>query len=220
MEYKRLKYFKIAKELNKKFKKDLKQQKAHFRGNINSFSCISLCRETPELGEGGMKTYERGQRYLKEELKNIVKPKKNTPEKELQAYIIWQALNNNKKLPIDKNILYLTSEMAAYKGNEKIVADILSLNQNNDLVILELKTDRARKRLLDQVNNFEDCIKQDKKFFNDLVALLSGKKWSGKIVNVIVWPWAATSPVAWGQDITEICYKNSCFEPRYTFSRF
>ncbi len=41
-----LKYFKIANELNDEFHKELIKKKLHFRGNENSFSLISVAKET------------------------------------------------------------------------------------------------------------------------------------------------------------------------------
>ncbi|MDL2331288.1 hypothetical protein LJC62_04720, partial [Odoribacter sp. OttesenSCG-928-A06] len=51
----KLKYFKLAKSLNEKFHKQLLEMEAHFRGSINSYSLISLNRNTPEKGKSGIK---------------------------------------------------------------------------------------------------------------------------------------------------------------------
>jgi hypothetical protein len=207
MEDKRLKYFKIAKELNIKFRKELKLKNAHFRGNIRGFSCVSLDEKTPELGigRGGMKKPVEG---IEKFLKNIHPPKRRTPEKELQAYIIRKALDSNKKLPIGKNITYVTSELVSYKKQgKKVVTDILALNEKNDLVVIELKSSRNKTKLINQVNDFEACINRDKQFFIKLVYLLTEKRWSGRVKKIIVWPLAKTSPRKWeNENITEVCY--------------
>ena len=57
----KLKYFVIAKELNSKHHDELIRRNLHFRGSINSFSLISLSPEYPEIGEGGLKTIEKGE---------------------------------------------------------------------------------------------------------------------------------------------------------------
>jgi hypothetical protein len=217
MEDQRLKYFKIAKELNIKFRKELKPKNAYFRGNIKGFSCVSLDEKTPELGIGrsGMKKPVEG---IEKFLKEIDPPKRRTPEKELQAYIIRKALGNNKKLPIGKNITYVTSELVSYKKQgKKVVTDILALNKNNDLVVIELKSSRTKTKLMNQVNDFEACINKDKQFFIKLVYLLTEKRWSGRVRKIIVWPWARTSPIEWGdENITEICYlRKKCAGKKY-----
>ena len=54
-----LKYFKIASELNKCYHNDLKNKKLHFRGNLNSFSLISVDKTTAEIGVSNLKSRDK-----------------------------------------------------------------------------------------------------------------------------------------------------------------
>jgi hypothetical protein len=205
----KLKYFRIACDLNQRHEKDLRDKRAHFRGNINSFSLISLAEKTPQLGMSPLKSEEAGEKALCEIGKylNNLKPARNTPEKELQAGILRQAQQSDWILPFGDKIRFLTSELA-WPG-KKTVNDILGLNKKNDLVVIELKSERLKTELIMQVNKFYEIIndKSNKEFFQDLTRLLAGVEWSGCVSKMIVWPFNGTSPLDWeDEDITEICY--------------
>ncbi|MCP3681380.1 MAG: DUF91 domain-containing protein [bacterium] len=217
----KLEYFKIATKLNKEREKDLRTKKLHFRGNINSFSLISLDRETPERGISQLKTEKRGNKALDEKIDEILEEIKYakatdcnktriTREKELQAWIIDYALNHKKHLlPFGDGIEFLTSELAIKQGKKRVVNDILGIDKHKNLVVIELKSDRNKTTLEKQVNKFSELIKADKSnFFVDLVSLLAGRKWSGNTKGMIVWPNAYTSPLEkWEHGIVEICYE-------------
>jgi hypothetical protein len=204
-----LKYFRRAYNLNQIHEKDLRDKRAHFRGNLNSFSLISLAEKTPHLGMSPLKSKEAGEKALcdlEKYLNNRI-PARNTPEKELQAGILRQAQQSDWILPFGDKIRFLTSELA-WPG-EKTVNDILGLNKKNDLIVIELKSERLKTELIMQVNNFYEIIndKANKEFFQALTRLLAGVEWSGYVSKMIVWPFNSTSPLDWGdENITEICY--------------
>jgi len=185
----KLKFFKIAKELNKKYKQLLEDNEAHIRGNLNSMSLISLNKETPELGFSGIKTEQTIIKKI-EQLKNK-KLGRPTPEKSLQAWIIKKSLENNYILPFGNNLKFITSEMALFRqsDNKRIVNDILAFD-DGVLYIIELKSDRNMKRLKEQVDNFEQIIKENISLFSEL-CLLNNLQWDEKsIKKVIVWPFS------------------------------
>lgn len=210
----KLEYIRIAHELNKELSETLLEKEFHFRGNLNSFSLISLSKSSPEIGFSGLKTEAAGVK----EYNKIIKPnfkltkKRETREKELQAWIILNALKNENQLFFDKNIKFLTSELAmeltTVDSKKRVVNDILGLDNDNSLVVIELKSVREKKRLEEQIDDFNQVISKNKTFFRDLVMHLTGREWNGKVKNIIVWPDAPNvSKKNWLYEITEITYQ-------------
>jgi len=180
----KLKYFELAKKLNAMHREELVIKEAHFRGSMNSCSLISLNHETAEIGESGI-TEKNAARILTGF--NPKSPGRPTPEKTLQAWIILNALRNNHILPFGDNLTFITSELASV-NDDKTVNDILSINETNDLVVIELKPERINK-VKQQALKFKDIILSDKEgFFKRLTELMTGKDWSGKVICAIVWP--------------------------------
>ncbi len=186
-----LHYFKMAKRINDEnhdlFLKE--NDEVHLRGNLKSMSLISINRDKPELGFSAITKEETVfQKMEKLKLKDI--PQRSTPEKSLQSYIIKHALLSNYVLPFGKNIKFVTSEIAIIKDNKRIVNDILGFDQDNQLCIIELKSDRHMTRLKEQVDNFENVVKDEAyiEFFYSLLELY-GHKWDKEsIQKIIVWP--------------------------------
>lgn len=217
-----MKFFKIALKLNKQYEEVLKDKKLHFRGNRGSFSLISLDRETPEQGKGSFTEEEQGVRFLQEKIDSCLADKRKkiaadksrpTREKELQAWIINHAINNGYQLPFSSGLTFLTSELA-FAEQEKIVNDILALDQDGGLVVIELKSSRAKTTLEGQVKRFFDKIDSNKDFFEELVQLLApGKIWNMQKSGMIVWPDSKFEPNVNGQPRTD--WKHGVIEIRY-----
>jgi ribonuclease J len=207
-------YFRIAEELNAEKDASLRKKQWHFRGNCNSFSLISLSPKTPELGISGLKTKKQGENAFDWRLEKKIEtePQRSTPEKILQSWIIDSALSNGKKLPFGNDLTFLTSELAmtnvyvkskGVKG--KLVNDILAIDGNGTLWVVELKSDRNRKRLREQVSDFMQLVTNDQIFFQGLVSTLIAKECpiSGEVKSMIVWP--GTLRGDWGKT-EEVCY--------------
>lgn len=217
-----LDYFQLAHKLNKENRDLLLDKKVHFRANPNSISLISISDDKPELGvKCNAKQYQTSENIIENLLKDLdkikskPKPKRPTPEKDLQSWIIHYALANKSSLPFDSNIKFITSELAIQnKQGKKIVTDILGYNPSlNEIYVIELKSERLRKRLIEQVNNFEKIIIENPEFFNSLMAIHNFKSTidiSKKIIKAVVWPYKKTSPDSVLKDlkITEFTYKN------------
>jgi len=209
-------FFKLAIELERQFQNELIENEVHFRASLNSLSLISVGAEKPELGVScknhNQWTSEILHTYI-EKIKNKPIPKRPTPEKSLQAWIINEAQANDHKLPFNNSIKFITSELAMYKSNEaKIVSDIIGYNtETNQLVIIELKSDRLFKRLIEQVESFEEIIHDNFWFFHDLVTLHGFSKLEEASSKAIVWPHERTSPLQKLKDldITEYTYQSN-----------
>lgn len=224
-----MEYFRIAQELNKECEGLLREKKLHFRGNIGSFSLISLDRETPEQGQGGFRgedAKEKGLRFLEKKIDSLLAGKRRkieagesrpTREKELQAWIIDYAVNNGYRLPFSSGLMFLTSELA-FTTPEKVVNDILALDRDGTLVVVELKSSRDKTTLEGQVERFCGKIDDNKDFFEKLVKLLApGKAWNGRRQGMIVWPDATVWPKENGQPRTD--WKHGIEEIRYKEKR-
>jgi len=225
-----IEYFKLAHYLNEDYKHILLKANVHFRASLNSISMISISNERPELGvKCNANTYKVADNIrssIKQDFERIIKkqstPKRPTPEKELQSWIINYALNNNYQLPFDTNIKYITSEFAiTNKEGLKIVTDIIGYSErDNQLCIIELKSDRLLKRLIQQVLNFEKVISDNFDFFSKLLSIngfLENKPLSKKMKKIVVWPHEKTSPKnkLKEENILEFTYKD-----HYTFMNF
>lgn len=209
-------YFEMANEFNKTLHSDLVKNQCHFRGNLNSFSLVSLSPEKPELGISGLKT-EKDAKNAFDRLSLKKHPKRPTPEKSLQAWIINQALNNNFRLPFDENIKFITSELALKNDKRvRVVNDILGYcEKDKQICVVELKSKRLMQELINQVKDFEDIILTNQPFFTELLKLYDHQNPNGfqKVKKIIVWPYAETSPKEELKkedvDILEVTYENS-----------
>ncbi len=195
-----IKYFNLAFELEKQLKNELINNQVHFRANINSLSLISVDSDRPELGiqckDHDLWSIEILDSYI-QKIRSKPFPKRPTPEKSLQAWVIKQAQENDHILSFNKAIRFITSELA-FSDNEKgkIVSDIIGFDIiEKRIVILELKSDRLLKRLIEQVNNFEYIISKNKTFFDNLLSIY-GYKTENTPLKAILWPNASTSPLA------------------------
>jgi hypothetical protein len=212
----RLKQFETAKKLNEEFEPVLTRKQLHFRGNIGSFSLISLKRDTPEQGKGGLVDCGQGRACLSkiddllaDKIKKIAGQKSRpTREKELQAWIINYAIKNGHALPFSKGLQFLTSELA-FRTPEKIVNDILAIDREGALVVIELKSARHKRELEEQADKFRKVIESEHDFFYGLVSLLSPeRRWNGKVRKMIVWPDAdGRTRMDLAADIEEVRYK-------------
>jgi hypothetical protein len=189
-----LKYFKLAKELNDEHHDLLIEKQLHFRGNKNSVSLISLAKETAEKGVPNIKEKEKAESILHNQI-ILEEPKRDTPEKVLQAWIILAAMRNHGKLPFKENLTFITSELVfsnkeeyqLSKPNRDIRNDVLAIDNDNNLCIIELKYSRVNE-VKKQTIEFEKVVKNETEFFHQLVLLYTNQKWNGSIRKIAVWP--------------------------------
>ncbi|MDA8099724.1 MAG: hypothetical protein M0042_08860 [Nitrospiraceae bacterium] len=190
-----LKYFEIAAQLNSTHHDALFQKQCHFRAGCKGISLISLRSTTPELGIPRI----RPENALKEiaKMDKLEKPKRATPEKMLQAWLIRQIIYGNPPDFWNKyNLSFLTSELALEPGRRKIVNDILAIDNEGAIWVIELKSDRQLTELIRQCNDFEKVIVKRKELFIKIVAILgNGTHWDGRSVRkMIVWPASEGDP--------------------------
>lgn len=205
------KYISLAHSLNTTNHTKLLKNQLHYRGNLKSLSLISLSKETPELGVSNIKTEATALKKLELLIDGKIPLElgRSTREKELQSWLILNALKNKNRLFFDTNLTFISSELALFNEKNRVVNDILAIDSNNDLVIIELKSTREKKRIEIQVENFTNIALENKSFFTDYIKLITGKVWSGKTKGIAVWPDSRLSKRTISSKYREICYLES-----------
>ena len=223
-----IEYFKLAHSLNEGYKHILLKDKVHFRASLNSISLISISDEKPELGvkcnANNYKSTDNIDIILQDINKIKIKsnPKRVTSEKKLQSWIINYALNNNYQLPFGTNIKFITSELAIRnKSGKKIVTDILGYCvRENKLCVIELKSVRLLKLLIQQVSNFEEIILKNFDFFSKLLSVndfSNNKPLSKEVKKIIVWPYKPTSAK---KELKEADILEFTYQEHYIFKNY
>ncbi|GAB6008462.1 PDDEXK family nuclease [Dysgonomonas reticulitermitis] len=174
---------------------------------------MSLDPKTPEIGISPINRKNAEEKLLNFDPKE---PVRKTPEKILQAWIIFNAIQNNNLLPFADNLTFITSELAiVLKDNKRIVNDILAIDKDNNLVVIELKSSRVNK-VKEQATKFKEVIESEPFFFRFLTKLMTDRDWSDTIRCVVVWPKAEgkvkTTPQEYGNVEIYQYYDNFKFE--------
>lgn len=144
-------------------------------------------------------------------------PKRSTPEKRLQSWIILSAIRNGGMLPFGENLTFVTSEFAGKTSDgKKIVNDILAIDDTNSLVVIELKSERSTK-VLEQAIEFKKHIEEKRELFAELTQLMTEREWSGKIRCIAVWEKAAGKARPIKEEYREV--EIFAYEANYSFSK-
>ena len=198
-----LKYFQKAKQLNEQHLTDLLKYQGWHRGSLNGLSLVSLHPDRPQLDIKNI-----------EELKihsTLNRPGRSTPEKQLQSWIIYNALINDGILPFDQNIKFITDEFAKQTGSIKLVMDLFGFNPStNTFVMIELKSSRALTELTNQLNSAEQAIRNEIELYRTLLSI-HGYEWNApfRTETIAVWPSANKRFKKFSSDIREVCYANA-----------
>ncbi len=190
-----LQYIELAAGLNEQYHDVLRQKQCHFRGGLGGISLVSLSNKTPELGLTGVNANNALAKIAK--IDSLISPIRDTPEKELQAWLINQLLFGNppdfwKKL----NLKFVTSELRIEQDGKKTVNDILAIDSSGALWVIELKSDRNLNQLIKQCDDFSRAIEGHKELFKKIITLLvPGVSWDGNAVRkMIIWPASSGTP--------------------------
>ena len=190
-----MQYIELAAELNGQYHEVLRQKQCHFRGGLGGVSLVSLSNKTPELGLPGVNADNASKKIA--EIDNLSSPKRATPEKELQSWIINQLLFGKPPDFWEKlNLKFVTSELRIEQDGKKVVNDILALDASGALWVIELKSDRKLDELIKQCIAFSKAIDGHKKLFKNITTLLvTGTSWDESTVKrMIIWPVSTGKP--------------------------
>jgi hypothetical protein len=182
-------FIELAAILNRQHHDALRQKQCHFRGGLGGVSFVSLSNKTPELGLTGVNANNASKKIA--EIDKLSSPKRATPEKELQAWLINHLLFG--KLPDfweKLGLEFITSELRIEQDGNKVVNDMLALDPSGALWVIELKSARKLDELIKQCVAFSRAIEGHKELFKRITDLLAqGRSWDGNTVKkMIIWP--------------------------------
>jgi hypothetical protein len=177
----------------------------YFRPASRGIAMVSIAQDRPQVGKSGIHNL----RALADRFDELYQqycmqgPSRPTPEKRLQSYLIAYALKHDRRIRClehsGEEIYFVTDEMSLPTCNGKLVCDILAAAHKDDSwhpMLIELKSERAMKRLIEQLNGFSGLIEQHREVFANLASTVLGIpiQWSGPTQKVLVWP-AVDKPV-------------------------
>jgi hypothetical protein len=208
------KYFQLAKQLNEQHRETLLEYPARFRGSFNSLSLISLKCSKPQLGLSGIQDKVQKKDFhihdLLSKLDKLDVPKRPTPEKELQSWLLKNEMRNGH-FAFDEDLQLVTDEFAN-RNESKAVADIFAFNKRTGaFVLVELKSQRQLKKLTGQLTAAEAAVKNDLPAFTELLRIHSFN-WLEPfaIEKIAIWPKECVGK-RFGSDILEFGYvKEDC----------
>jgi hypothetical protein len=180
------------------FKVDLSLKLLCLRPSVGGISAISCCAETPQRGFTGVSV-----RNLPKKMeKQLSKPGRKTPEKQLQSWLIQDALKSGGRLELLDHILggqfwFVSDEIALKTASVKLVADLLLVRVDSNglasLVNAELKSKRSMETFK-QVIYFRDALENPElqEGWRTFSEVMTGQefRWhpSHQTCGVVIWP--------------------------------
>jgi hypothetical protein len=186
------------------FKDELSLKLMWLRPSVYQISAISCCEETPQLGFPDISTCK----LAKIMEKRLSPPKRKTPEKRLQSWLIQQALKSGGRLEPLEDILggqywFVSDEIALNTASEKMVADMLLVRVDSDglasLVNAELKSKRLMKTF-SQVICFRKALEDPglREGWKTFAEVMTGQKFqwdpSQETRGLVIWPAVGKNP--------------------------
>lgn len=176
--------------------------KLRIRPSVGGYNVLSCNSNMPQMGvppfssltklEAAIRAFPAGK---------VAGPKRPTPEKALQSFILRSAMDQSGQLHLMQGggtakYWLVSDEIALFKGEEKTVGDILAVKVEDglaELVSIELKSDR-HKSTFAQVANFRALMEPEilRPLWKALAEKMTGKrfKWREPWVTsgIVVWP--------------------------------
>jgi len=184
--------------------------RVHFGPSASGVAMIGLHPDRPQRGRSGFRNLRRvRENFDKLYDKHCVKCEhgRSTPEKALQSFLIREAYLNGRRMrsinaasngtddPVE--LIFAMDEIPVLrKAKPRMVCDLLALRQicgdEYRPVLLELKSDRDMKRLVEQVEGYTSVVDRHGDLFGEIFSALLGKRIRliGSCEKWIVWPLA------------------------------
>jgi PD-(D/E)XK nuclease superfamily len=177
----------------------------YFRPGSRGVAMVSTDPDRPQVGKSGITNLRAVSDGFDELYQKhcMQKPSRPTPEKRLQSYLIAHALKHDRRMPClehpGEEIYFITDEISLNTYDGKIVCDMVAAVRRDGgwcPMLIELKSERAMKRLIEQLDGFSCLIERHRNAFCRLAntVLRMPIKWSGSTQKVLVWP-AVDGPV-------------------------
>ena len=180
----------------------------HFRPGASGVSMVGLTPERPQRGKSGITNLGKLRDNFEELFETYcirIKQGRDTPEKQLQSFLIRSAICDTP----DRSLIQLNDASIdtgnpvkfrfavdeiplPYKGG-KIVCDILAVRETPNgfvPVVIELKSAREMKRLIEQVTGYATLIQRHLDLFQKLfsIVLRDSIVLNGPCEKWIIWP--------------------------------
>ncbi|NOG53188.1 MAG: hypothetical protein HND57_02470 [Planctomycetes bacterium] len=172
---------------------DLARSKAgqvHFRPAASGVTMVGLLPDRPQRGKGGLSA-ARLQESFDEKLRGYcvnISQGRPTPEKLLQSFLIADAYRNHRHMAAFasstgghdsfKDVRFITDELCITSGSLKMVCDLLAvrpLENGHCPMLIELKSARHMKRLVEQIDGFTQILNQCRDKFEALYTAVLGE---------------------------------------------
>lgn len=152
-----------------------------FRPSSSGFAMVGLQPEKPQLGNAYNNTTHLIENFESEFTRHCdgPVPKRPTPEKKLQSFLVSDALTHERRLQkIDDALVFLTDELVipSFEGDQRL--DILALrrvSQGARLALIELKSERAMTELLQQTQAYADFLNNHRERLAGLATAILGE---------------------------------------------
>lgn len=188
---------------------EAKRANAHrifFRPASTGVSMVGLLPDRPQRGRSPRRDLEalaRGVDRLFEDHCQQVGQGRGTPEKALQSYLIAQAQTSGLRLDCLERaaeaaghggaLSFVTDELAMPGDGDKIVCDIIATRATEAgevPVVIELKTERAMTRLLEQLERYAALVDEHVGLYERLASAQLGRvvRFDGPCERWLVWP--------------------------------
>lgn len=199
--------------------------KVHFRPSSGGVSMIGLTRERPQRGKSNIRDLARlAANFDGEFEKHCVDIDQGRPtkEKRLQSWLIAEAHIQDRHMaslnraseatnaPVD--LVFVTDEIPVPIEDGRIVCDILAVRVTTTgyvPVVMELKSDRQMKRLVEQVEGYAAIVDQHIDLYGELFGALLGRQvvLMGPAEKWIVWRAVGDEPDPRAGELAELAIR-------------
>jgi hypothetical protein len=167
-------------------------ERVHFRPSSTGVSMVGLLPARPQRGWSGLPNLD----WVAENFEELFARHcggddmgRETPEKALQSFLIRDAYSHGRRMaaledasgatadPVE--LTFVTDEISLPHNDGEIVCDLLALRRDGGRctpVLLELKSERALKRLVEQVDGYAPLIDDHQELFAHLFGELLGEE--------------------------------------------
>lgn len=163
---------------------DIQGQEGHrvwFRPTTTGFGMVGLLIAKPQLGTSYTSTAKVLTDFESEFSRQCdgPGPKRYTPEKRIQSYLVADALTHERRMEaLDEALVFLTDELVipSIEGDQRL--DMLALRrlpQGARLVLIELKSERAMTELLRQAQTYSGFLDNHMTSLSDLASAILGE---------------------------------------------
>ena len=183
--------------------------RVHFRPGSRGVAMVGLLSSRPQRGRSGFRDLARLARDFEALFQKHcveVAQGRPTPEKTLQSWMTADAYHHARQMhSLDlatgdqERTLFIGDELALPQGNGgRIVCDLLALrcgpSGRKVPAVIELKSARHMRRLVEQVQSYASAIDLQKGAFEDLFSAVLGERirFDGPTERWIVWPQAGS----------------------------